>query len=98
MDEGMPRGARDGDDAVEEAWRAVILAVRAELWGAGQDANEDLYALFPARMLRGRLASAPAGREWFTWRVPDDDLARRDARERAREFLDRYRAAAARAR
>jgi hypothetical protein len=87
-------GAGGGSD--EERWRAVVLATRAEFWDAGQDPNDELYTLFPARLLRGRLTEPAPSRGWFTWRVPDDELARRDARDIARDFYARYREACAR--
>ena len=82
--------------AIEERWRALVLALRAEFWNGGQDPNETLFSLFEMRLLRGRLTDPPETEEWYSVPVLDRELETADAREIAHDFYLRYRAARAR--
>ena len=79
----------------EERWRALVQAVRAEFWRAGQDPNEFLWSLFEVRLLRGRLTGPPA-EEWFSRPVADEELDRDEPAALARAFYADYRAELAR--
>jgi hypothetical protein len=78
---------------VDERWLALVQAVRAEFWGAGQDPNDALYSNHELRVLRGGLTDPPADEEWFTVTLSEAELAERPHAELAREFYQRYRAA-----
>ena len=82
--------------AIEERWRALVLAVRAEFWNGGQDPNDALFSLFEMRLLRGRLTDPPRAEEWYELPVSERDLETADASEIARDFYGRYQAARAR--
>ena len=82
--------------ALEERWRALVLAVRAEFWNGGQDPNEALFSLFEVRLLRGRLTDPPEPEEWYDHPVSERDLETAHASEIARDFYQRYQAARAR--
>lgn len=81
---------------LEERWRALVLALRAEFWDAGLDANEDLFPLFALRLVRGRLTGAPGAEEWLSLTVADDELARAAPEALARAIFAAYRAERAR--
>ena len=78
---------------LEERWRALVQALRAEFWRAGQDPNEALFTLGEIRLLRGRLTDPPAEAEWFSVPVTARELEGGDVEALAREFYRRYRAA-----
>lgn len=82
--------------ALEERWRSLVLAVRAEFWNGGQDPNEALFSLFEVRLLRGRLTDPPRTDEWYELPVSERDLETAEPSEIARDFYQRYRAARAR--
>ena len=79
--------------ALEERWRALVLAVRAEFWNGGQDPNDALFSLFEMRLLRGRLTDDPGTEEWYSLPVSDRDLEAAAPSEIARDFYQRYRVA-----
>ena len=81
--------------ALEERWRSLVLAVRAEFWNDGRDPNEEMTSLFPLRLLRASLGRRTYGPEWFERTVSDAELTGTPPDRIARDFYDAYRQARA---
>ncbi|MBV9880814.1 MAG: hypothetical protein JO180_09990 [Gemmatirosa sp.] len=78
---------------LEERWRALVLAVRAEFWRDHRDPNHEFSSLFQLRLLRGAVTRRSGSLDWFERTVPDAELETSSPEHIAHDFFAGYRRA-----